>query len=106
MRTWTVGQPEVEAMRLILEHTDVPVPEIVFPPNIRPPDQYSEITMTIIPGAPLDRKWDMLDEGAKESICLQLWGLISRIRTISPPEELYQCAADDSPSQDPMLVDL
>ncbi|KAJ5907438.1 hypothetical protein N7495_000120 [Penicillium taxi] len=62
--------------------------------------------MTIIPGTPLDRKWDMLDEGAKESICLQLWVLISKIRTISRPEGPYQCAADGSPSQDPMLVDL
>ncbi|KAJ5129826.1 uncharacterized protein N7515_005865 [Penicillium bovifimosum] len=114
--------PEAEAMKLVAKHTDVPVPEVIFthfdpvedvPPSVclkpsyRPPE--GTIGMTIVPGITLEKKWDTLDDEAKESICLQLWNLTSKIRNIPRPQELeglYQCAADGSPSQDPMLEDL
>lgn len=118
-----VRPAEAEAMRLVSKYTNVPVPEVLFThfdpekpitdrseffkPDFRFPE--GAITMTIIPGTPLEREWDKLDHEAKRSICVQLWDLISRIRDIPRPEELvglYQCAADGSPSRDPMLEDL
>ncbi|OKL55801.1 hypothetical protein UA08_08830 [Talaromyces atroroseus] len=65
--------------------------------------------MTIIPGSPLEEKWDKLDEKTKESICRQIWDFISKIRNIQPPLELrglFQCAADGSPTRDPLIEDL
>ncbi|KAJ5542128.1 hypothetical protein N7461_008131 [Penicillium sp. DV-2018c] len=118
-----VRSAEAEAMRLVFKHTDVPVPEVLFTDfspdevitsrsdffksDFHPPEGL--IGMTIIPGVPLEQKWDTLDDKAKESICLQLWDLISTIRSIPRPPEfegLYQCAADGSQSRDPMLEDL
>ncbi|KAJ5442169.1 kinase-like protein [Penicillium cf. griseofulvum] len=120
-----VRSAEAEAMKLVSKNTEVPVPEVLFTdfsadeakmeteteesskPNFHAPKGL--IAMTIIPGIPLQKKWDSLDDEAKESICLQLWDLISKIRNIARPQELegpYQCAADGSPSHDPMLEDL
>jgi hypothetical protein len=118
-----VRSAEAEAMRLVFKHTDVPVPEVLFTdfspeerrtdrreffkPNFHPPQGL--IGMTIISGTLLEQKWDRLGDEAKESICLQLWDLISRLRNIARPSELeglYQCSADGSPSRDPMFEDL
>ncbi|OQD65848.1 hypothetical protein PENPOL_c005G08540 [Penicillium polonicum] len=112
-------------MRLVSKNTEVPVPEVLFtdfsadgakmeteteePPKPNSHAPKGLIAMTIIPGIPLEKKWDSLDDEAKESTCLQLWDLISKIRNIARPQELegpYQCAADGSPSRDPMLEDL
>jgi aminoglycoside phosphotransferase (APT) family kinase protein len=65
---------EAEAMRLVSKHTSVPVPEVLF--TKFDPD-CGTIGMTLIPGSSLEKKWDTLDEKAKESICLQIWGMIS-----------------------------
>lgn len=65
--------------------------------------------MTLIMGSPLEERWDTLDEKSKESVCLQVWGLISSIRAIPCPSkltDLFQCAADGSMTRDPMLEDL
>lgn len=82
-------------------------PKPFFKPNFHPPE--GMVGMTIISGIPLEQKWNRLDDEAKESICLQLWDLISKVRNIARPHELegpYQCAADGSLSRDPMLEDL
>ncbi|OJJ76237.1 hypothetical protein ASPBRDRAFT_401142 [Aspergillus brasiliensis CBS 101740] len=100
-----VRSSEVEAMKIVSKHTSVPVPEVIMARFHRK----GEIHMTIIPGTCLAKKWDMLDINTKESICLQLWRLISKWREIPLPSEfagLFQCAADGSPSQDPLLEDL
>lgn len=108
-----VRSAEAEAMRFVAKHTDVPVPEVlftdfthvrevtdlseIFKPDFRSPEGL--IGMTIIPGIPLEQKWDTLDNEAKESICLQLWHLLSKVRNIARPQEIegsYQCAADGS----------
>jgi thiamine kinase-like enzyme len=110
-------------MSLVFRQTDVPVPEVLFTdfspdegkttpkeyfkPDYRPSE--GVIGMTIISGITLEQKWDSLEDEAKESICLQLWDLISKIRTIARSQEVegpYQCAADGSLSRDPMLEDL
>lgn len=118
-----VRRAEGEAMSLVSKHTDVPVPEVIFTkfspeefvpdesdlfnPDVHEPE--GTIGMTIIPGVPLDQKWDTLDEETKESLCLQLWDLIAKVRDIPLPEamkDLYQCAADGSPSRDTVFEDL
>ncbi|KAJ6147311.1 kinase-like protein [Penicillium chrysogenum] len=97
-----VRSAEAEAMRLVSKNTEVPVPEVLFTDfRVDCDDYYSRDT--------LQEKWDSLDDEAKESTCVQLWDLISKIRNIARPQELegpYQCAADGSPSRDPMLEDL
>ncbi|KAJ5544447.1 kinase-like protein [Penicillium sp. DV-2018c] len=117
-----VRSAEAEAMRPVFKHTVVPVPEVLFTdfgpdevitsqsdffkPDFHPPEGL--IGMTIIPGVPLEQKWDTLDDEAKESVCLQLWDLIPTIQNIPRPPEFegpYQCAADGSPSRDPLLED-
>ncbi|KAE8312066.1 kinase-like domain-containing protein [Aspergillus transmontanensis] len=48
-----------------------------------------------------------MDENTKESICHQTWNFVSEIRTVpSPHDGIFQCAADGSPSKDPLLEDL
>lgn len=97
---------EAEAMKLVSQHTSVPVPEVLF--KSFGPD-YGNINMTLIPGIPLEKTWDKLDDETKGSVCRQIWDLILEIRTIQPPVELkglFQCAADGSPTRDPLIEDL
>lgn len=49
-----VRPAEAEAMRLVAEHTSVPVSKILF--KSFSPD-HSIIQMTLIPGTPLEEKW-------------------------------------------------
>lgn len=101
-----VRPAEAEAMRLVSEHTFAPVPEVLsrsFGPD------HGIIQMTLIPGSSLEGRWDGLSDKAKDFVCCQLWDLISKIRDIPPPSELrdlFQCAADGSPTRDPLLEDL
>lgn len=80
-----VRPAEAEAMRLVAKHTSVPVPDVTY---TKFGQDYGSIEMTLIPGSPLEDKWDTLDEKSKESVCLQVWGLISKIRDIPHPSEL------------------
>ncbi|KAE8372695.1 kinase-like protein [Aspergillus bertholletiae] len=101
-----VRPSEAEAMRLASKHTSAPVPEVIFA-DFGP--DYGNIVMTLIPGSRLGETWDTLDEKSKGSICLQVWDIISKIRTIPRPSELqclFQCVADGSLTQDPLLEDL
>jgi hypothetical protein len=101
-----VKPAESEAMRLVSKYTSVPVPELLV-------KSFSlgngSIHMTLISGSPLEGRWDELDEKTKKSVCLQIWDLISKIRNIEPSlelKDLVQCAADGSPTRDPLLEDL
>ena len=101
-----VRTSEAEAMKLVFEHTSVPVPEVLV--TCFDGDE-GNIHMTTVPGTCLERKWDMLDVESKKSLCLQLWDLISKWREIPRPPKIdgiFQCAADGSPSRDPLLEDL
>jgi hypothetical protein len=101
-----VRPPEAEAMKLVFRHTKVPAPQVVFTSFT---SNHGIVDMTLIPGSPLEEKWDNLNENTKESICLQIWDFISKIRTIPRPlklEGLFQCLADGSLTKDPMLMDL
>jgi hypothetical protein len=55
------------------------------------------------------KRWDNLDEKTKEYVCRQIWAWISKICDIQRPLKLkgvFQCAADGSPTGDPLIEDL
>ncbi|KAE8146324.1 hypothetical protein BDV25DRAFT_133022 [Aspergillus avenaceus] len=68
---------------LVSKHASVPVPELFFTTFSH---DHRHIEMALIPGSPLEGKWDMLDEK-------ELKGL-------------FQCAADGSTPRDLLLEDL
>ncbi len=98
---------EEVAARLIKQHTNVPVPVIVFS---RYNDKEGTIGMAYVPGYPLDSIWDGLNEQDKERVCHDIWAMIMRWRQIPRPAELahrYQCLADgSSATRDPLIKDL
>ena len=98
---------EEVAMRLVKQHTSVPVPKIILS-HFAPEEGF--IGMSLVPGSTLDSKWDGLDECNKERICREIWAMIAQWRQIPRPPHLahlYQCLADGSPATtDPLLQDL
>ncbi|MCJ1467406.1 hypothetical protein MMC07_006030 [Pseudocyphellaria aurata] len=102
-----VRPSEETAMRLVAEHTKVPVPEI-FGSSYGPGG--GSISMSRVPGVPLDSMWDRLDEGGKERLCREIWWMIAMWRQIARPPDLahvYQCLADGSAATtDPLLQDV
>lgn len=102
-----VRYSEEVAMRLVKQHTSVPVPKIIL--STYAPEQ-GNIGMSLIPGSTLQSIWDRLDECNKERVCLEIWTMIAQWRPIPrPPHQahLYQCLADGSPATtDPLLQDL
>lgn len=106
---------EEVAMRLVKQHTSVPVPEVIISSyasgkgNIAEPRK-GDIGMSLIPGFTLESIWDGLDECNKERICREIWRMIAEWRQIPRPPRLahlYQCLADGSPATtDPLLQDL
>jgi serine/threonine protein kinase len=94
-------------MRLVRQHTSVPVADIIFS-NYKPGD--GSISMGFIPGLQLKLVWDGLDERTKERVCREIWAMIAQWRTIPRPPHLghlYQCLADGSPAtSDPLLKGL
>ncbi|KOS45654.1 hypothetical protein ACN38_g3381 [Penicillium nordicum] len=100
-----VRPAEAEAMRLISRFTTVPVPEVY---HMNFSSEYNGlIEMSLVQGSTLEGTWDTMDEKSKESTCRQTWDLISEIRSVpSQYEGIFQCAADGSPSKDPLLEDL
>ncbi|PYH41508.1 kinase-like protein [Aspergillus saccharolyticus JOP 1030-1] len=103
---FSVASAEVESMRLVSQHTAVPIPYVIyatFSPG------FGRIEMTIVSGVSLDRRWDMLDDHSKESVCRQTWTLIAEIRAIPQPPELkglVRCGIDGSVPHDPFFEDL
>lgn len=58
---------------------------------------YGNIQIFFITGRFLEMEWDTLDEKNKESICLPLWDMFSKVcSTPRPPElkSLFQCLDD------------
>ncbi len=102
-----VRYSEEVAIRLVKQHTNVPVP-IVILSNYEP--QKGNIGMSFVPGSTLQSIWDGLDECNKERVCLEIWTMITQWQQIPRPPRLahlYQCLADGSPATtDPLLQDL
>lgn len=101
-----VRYSEEVAIRLVKQHTSVPVP-IILISNYEPGK--GNIGMSFVPGFTLDLIWDGLDECNKERICLEIWTMIAQWQQIPRPPHLahlYQCLADGSPATtDPLLQD-
>lgn len=103
---YRVSRAEAEAMRLVQEHADVPSPRLL---DTYFDDHDGQIVMSYIPGKCLHEIWEAFNEQSKELLCIELWKIIEKIRSIprSPQAEgLFACLADGSPSHDPMIEDL
>lgn len=104
---YRVRYGEEIAMRLVKQHTSVPVPIIILS-NYEP--KKGMIGMSFIHGSTLDSIWDTLDECNKERACRDIWTMIAQWQQIPRPPHLahiYQCLADGSPATtDPLLQDL
>ncbi|KAF2470254.1 kinase-like protein [Lindgomyces ingoldianus] len=101
-----VSRAEEVAMRLVKEHTDVPVPEVgssYYNAN------EGRLCMSFIPGKPLNKSWDYLDNTVKERLCHNIWSIIEKLRQIPKPPELQHLflgLADGSNSRDVLVAEL
>ncbi|KAI9666807.1 MAG: hypothetical protein M1831_001583 [Alyxoria varia] len=97
---------EEMAMRLVEQHTRVPVPTVVI--SLYRPEKGS-IGMSYLPDVTLGSIWDGLVEHNRERVCREIWNMIAQWRKIQRPPHLahfYQCLADGSPATtDPLLED-
>lgn len=100
-----VRPSEELAMRLVKEHTDIPVPDIFLAAYV---GEEGRLAMSVVPGAPLTEVWDNLDDATKKRICDELWSMLEQLRRIKKPPELqhhFLCLADGSPCiNDPMVA--
>ncbi|KAI1131114.1 kinase-like protein [Nemania abortiva] len=105
-----VRPSEEAALRIVREHTTIPVPEVYWTRyGTKNGYDYGEIFMEHILGSSLDGIWDTLEPSTKERLCNEVWGFVEQLRKIPKPPEfetLYQCCADGSPSRDILLQDL
>jgi hypothetical protein len=77
-----VRRSEELAMKLIQEHSDIPLPKIHF--------SFFEINggtiaMEFSPGKPLDHVWPGLNDETKEGACREIWHYICEWRKIPRP---------------------
>lgn len=105
-----VTRSEEAALRLVAEHTRVPVPEF-YAADYVPwrGKEHGDLLMSLVDGFPLQAVWDGLDSRAKERVCRELWGIVMQLRQVPRPPSVgsvYQCEADGSPSRDILLEDL
>ncbi|KAI0425487.1 kinase-like protein [Xylaria sp. FL1042] len=105
-----VRQNEEAALHLVKKYTTIPVPK-VYDSEYKTVDSlpWGQIWMEHMPGSPLDKIWDTLEDSAKENICNELWGFVEQLRRIPKPPSLghlYQCGADGSACRDRLLEDL
>ncbi|RWA05558.1 hypothetical protein EKO27_g9548 [Xylaria grammica] len=101
---------EEEALRTVKKFTTIPVPDVHKSEYTTVDDSpFGQIWMERVPGSPLDKLWDTLEDSTKERICKELWGFVKQLRAIPKPSRLrpfYQCGADGSACQDVLLEDL
>jgi len=101
-----VSRSEEIALRLVKNHTGVPVPEVYSSHYF---EDKGHLCMSYIPGKPLHESWDRLDNGTKERLCHEIWATVEKLRQIPKPKELqhlFLCLADGSNSQDVLVADL
>lgn len=83
-------------MRLVRQHTTVPVPEIIMSSY---EGEVGSIVMDFVPGFTLSLVWDSFDDQTKQKVCRDTWNFIIQWREIQRPttlSHLYQCLADGS----------
>ena len=101
-----VRRAEEVALRLVKDHTDVPVPDLGSSYYTA---HEGRLCMSYIPGRPLNASWDRLDDTTKERLCHDIWSMIEKLRRIPKPSELqhlFLCLADGSNSHDVLVTDL
>jgi aminoglycoside phosphotransferase len=77
-----VKRNEFDAMKLVAEHTSVPVPRNLEYAQI---DEMGMIAMSSIPGTPLSDTWEEMPSQNKQSILTQLRGYATEWRKIPQP---------------------
>lgn len=95
-------------MKLVLEETEIPLPEWLAEEFPRDREE-GYLWMTFIPGSRLDVLWGKLKDDTKRRLCRDTWDIIAKIREIRRPPEcqrFFQCAADGSSTHDPLIEDL
>lgn len=96
---------EEVAMRLVKEHTAIPVPEVYLATYTA---SEVRLAMSVIPGTPLKNIWDNLDDKTKKRVCAETWAIIAKLRCLQKAPELqhlFLCLADGSPCiQDPLVA--
>ncbi|WEW55900.1 hypothetical protein PRK78_001335 [Emydomyces testavorans] len=100
-----VRKSEEAAMRLVEEHTNIPIPEL-YQATYNMDE--GRLAMSFIPGTPLKHVWDDLDTKKKQHVCEELWTMINKLRQIPKPPDLrhhYLCLADGSGSPDPLVAE-
>jgi Phosphotransferase enzyme family len=103
-----VKPSEVAAMKLVLQDTDIPLPDFIHQ-EFDHQRGIGYLWMEFIPGSRLDSLWKNLDDALKQRVCQDTWDIITKIRKIPRPpkyQRLFQCTADGSTSKDPLLEDL
>lgn len=97
-------------MKLVAEHTDVPLPKLDLEDSMFCLPDIGILVMSRLPGSPLNTLWDKLDDSTKGRLCQETWAYIEKIQVIPKPNEfkhLFQCSADGtSTSTDPLLTKL
>lgn len=99
-----VRPSEATALRLVREHTDVPVPEFVGGARY---EGEGRLIMGVVPGVTLAEAWDKLSNTTKRRVCEETWEMIGEIRQIKKPRALqhrFLCLADGSPCVNDPLV--
>lgn len=104
-----VTRNEEAALRLVKEHTDVPVPDLIssnyFTKGGR---ECGTLLMELAEGAPLDSLWDGFDNNTKKRICHDIWRVVAQLRRIPRPpalDDLYLCGANGSLTVDVLIRD-
>jgi hypothetical protein len=104
-----VKPSEAAAMILVLEQrTDIPIPDFIKSEYDEGP-QKGYLWMSVVPGRTLDCMWQEVDADTKRRLCRDTWAIVAKIRLIRRPPEcegLFQCSADGSPTEDPLLKGL
>ena len=79
-----IRQTEEQAMRLVSEHTSIPIPKVTYSDI---DNDSGQIGMTIIPGTPLNQSWPSLDDDTKMRFCRETWSLLAQLQNIPRPSE-------------------
>ncbi|GBE86968.1 kinase-like domain-containing protein [Sparassis latifolia] len=92
-----VKENEFHAMKLVSEHTSIPVPRVTDWAQF---NKTGFLVMSFIPGKPLSESWDSMPSQSRHSIVSQLKGHLTQLRQIPKPAECngaFVCGAMGGP---------
>lgn len=120
---YRVSRNEETALRLVKEHTRIPVPTMHLASyNWKQGREHGSLIMDLVDGTQLSDLWARLNDdddadNTKRRICCSIWAVVEELRRIprhatfnptvvSAIVSCYQCGADGSPTRDVLLQDL